>query len=74
MEPVFLELTSMQGKPLLILAQSIVKIVPDEQPHRSLCSLVIAWHGHMEAFQVRESYKQIKERMSEWSSFPETAK
>jgi len=74
MEPVFLEVTAMNGKPFLVMLQSIFKILPHEEPHRSLCTLVIAWQGQVEAVQVRESYKQMKERMSTWSTFLEMDK
>ena len=74
MEPVFLEVTSKQGQPVMVLLQSIFKILPHEEPHRSLCTLVIAWQGQVEAMQVRESYKQMKERMLAWSTFLEMGK
>ena len=69
MEPVFLEVTGINGKPFMVMLQSIFKILPHEEPHRSLCTLVIAWQGQVEAVQVRESYKQMKEVMSAWSTF-----
>jgi len=74
MEPVFLEVTAMNGKPLLILLQSIVKIIPTEEPHRSLCTALVAWHGHIESIQIRESLNRMKERMLAWSTFLEMDK
>lgn len=73
-QPVFLEVTTMQGKPMLVLLQSIFKILPLEEPHRSTSTLIIAWQGQVESLQIRETYKQMKERMLKWSTFLEMGK